>query len=146
MSDWGLPWFVAILLGLGMGVLIGAWQGWWVAYVGIPGFIVTLAGYMIFRGVNQLIGKSLTVATPPGFNTIGDGFLPEVGPNTGYNNLTVLLGVLICAVIVTGGLRTRVAQRKIGVELEAPLVLGLRLGAICLAIMVIALLLSLIHI
>ena len=142
MSDWGLPWFVAILLGLGMGVLIGAWQGWWVAYVGIPGFIVTLAGYMIFRGVNQLIGKSLTVATPPGFNTIGDGFLPEVGPNTGYNNLTVLLGVLICAVIVTGGLRTRVAQRKIGVELEAPLVLGLRLGAICLALMVIALLMA----
>ena len=142
MSEWGLPWFAAILLGLALGVLIGAWQGIWVAYVGIPGFIVTLAGYMIFRGVNQLIGRSLTVATPPSFNTIGDGYLPEVGPNTGYNNLTVLLGLVICAVIIVGTLRTRAAQRKIGAESEPILVTAIRMGLIAAVIMIVALLMA----
>ena len=44
--------------------LIGAWQGAWVAYVGIPGFITTLAGMMLFRGANQYIGKSNTIPVP----------------------------------------------------------------------------------
>src|ERR1700710_2421353 len=44
MASWHFPWPVAILLGLAMGAIIGAWQGWWVAYVGVPAFIVTLAG------------------------------------------------------------------------------------------------------
>ncbi|MBM7331875.1 sugar ABC transporter permease, partial [Agrobacterium sp. S2] len=43
-----------------------AWQGFWVAYVGIPGFITTLAGMMFFRGANQYIGKSNTVPVPQG--------------------------------------------------------------------------------
>src|SRR5688572_21913654 len=44
METWGLPWPAAILLGLALGILVGMWQGYWVAYVGIPAFIVTLAG------------------------------------------------------------------------------------------------------
>ncbi|MBW3085811.1 Xylose transport system permease protein XylH [Austwickia sp. TVS 96-490-7B] len=142
MSDWGMPWYVAILLGLLLGVLIGAWQGWWVAYVGVPGFIVTLAGYMIFRGANQMIGKSLTVATPKEFNFIGDGYLPEVGPNTGFNNLTVLLGIIVCAVIVSGVLRTRSAQRKIGADMESVAIVAVRTVLICVAIMAVMLLMA----
>ncbi len=46
--------------------LIGAWQGFWVAYVGIPAFIVTLAGMLIFRGANQFVGKSNTIPVPDG--------------------------------------------------------------------------------
>ena len=37
IRDWGLPWYIGVLMGLGLGVLIGTWQGFWVAYVGIPG-------------------------------------------------------------------------------------------------------------
>src|SRR6187402_3850712 len=44
IRDWGIPWYLGILMGLGLGILIGAWQGFWVAYVGIPAFIVTLSG------------------------------------------------------------------------------------------------------
>ena len=65
------------------------------AYVGIPAFIVTLAGMLIFRGANQFVGKSNTVPVPTDFQFIGAGYLPEVGPNTGYNNLTLLLGLLV---------------------------------------------------
>ena len=93
MRDWNVPWPLAILLGLFVGMLIGAWQGVWVAYVGVPAFIVTLAGMLIFRGGNQVIGNANTVPVPEGFTSIGSGYLPEVGPDTGYNNLTLLLGL-----------------------------------------------------
>ena len=69
MADWNLPWPLAILLGLGVGVLVGAWQGFWVAYVGVPAFIVTLAGMLFFRGANQWVGD---VADHPGARRLPD--------------------------------------------------------------------------
>ena len=48
--QWGWPWWAAIPACLLVGALVGAWQGYWIAYVGIPAFIVTLAGMLIFRG------------------------------------------------------------------------------------------------
>ncbi|GAA4557786.1 multiple monosaccharide ABC transporter permease [Planotetraspora kaengkrachanensis] len=110
MQDYSIPWFLAIIIGLGVGALIGAWQGFWVAYVGVPAFIVTLAGMMLFRGGNQYIGNADTIPVPEGFRNIGAGFLPEVGPNTGYNNLTLLLGLVLCVAVVIRewrGRRTR---------------------------------------
>jgi putative multiple sugar transport system permease protein len=100
MQSWHFPWPLAILLGLFVGVLIGAWQGFWVAYIGVPAFIVTLAGMLIFRGGNQVIGNANTVPVPQGFTTIGAGYLPEVGPNSGYNNLTLLLGLIVAVAVV----------------------------------------------
>lgn len=114
MRDWGLPWYGGILLGLLIGAAIGAWQGMWVAYVGIPAFIVTLAGMLIFRGANQWVGKSNTVPVSSDFQFIGAGYLPEVGPNTGFNNLTLLLGLLLAAVVVVGEIRRRAKTAKIG--------------------------------
>jgi putative multiple sugar transport system permease protein len=92
MRDWGLSWYMGILAGLVLGAVIGAWQGFWVAYVGIPAFIVTLAGMLLFRGANQFVGKSNTVPVPGDFKYIGAGYLPEAGPDTGYNNPTLLIG------------------------------------------------------
>ncbi len=135
ITDWGLPWPMAILLGIGVGALCGAWQGLWVAYVGIPAFIVTLAGMLIFRGLNQWIGKSNTVPVPEGFQVIGAGSLPEFGPATGYNNLTVLLGLAGCAAIVFGALRSRAKLKKIGADVEESWVMWTRLGLISLVIM-----------
>ncbi|MCU1514753.1 MAG: araH, partial [Microbacteriaceae bacterium] len=53
MVSWHFPPLLAFVLGLVVGAVIGAWQGWWVAYIGVPAFIVTLAGMLIFRGANQ---------------------------------------------------------------------------------------------
>ncbi|MBE1490544.1 multiple monosaccharide ABC transporter permease [Plantactinospora soyae] len=117
MQDWNVPWFVAILIGLGVGALIGAWQGFWVAYVGVPAFIVTLAGMMLFRGGNQYIGNADTIPVPEGFKVIGAGFLPEVGPDTGYNNLTLLLGLLVCVAVVAREWKARKTRREMDAEL-----------------------------
>jgi len=114
MQSWHFPWPLAILLGLVVGALIGVWQGFWVAYIGVPAFIVTLAGMLIFRGGNQLIGNANTVPVPQGFTVIGAGYLPEFGPNTGYNNATLLLGLIVAIAVVLKEWRARRVQESMG--------------------------------
>ncbi|WP_434991947.1 multiple monosaccharide ABC transporter permease [Arthrobacter sp. Ld5] len=116
MRDWGIPWYLGVLLGLALGALIGMWQGFWVAYVGIPAFIVTLAGMLIFRGANQSVGNSLTVPVPEGFRYLGAGYLPEVGPNIGYNNLSLLLGLALVGFVIYNEFRGRRKLEKINAE------------------------------
>ncbi|SDS80234.1 multiple monosaccharide ABC transporter permease [Actinoplanes derwentensis] len=131
ITEHGVPWPAGIVLGLVVGALIGAWQGFWVAYIGVPAFIVTLAGMLLFRGGNQYIGNADTVPVPEGFRVIGAGYLPEAGPETGYNNLTLLLGLLLCLAVIWREWRSRrVRQQMEGAE-PAPLwVSGLRLAVL----------------
>ncbi|MEV8504694.1 multiple monosaccharide ABC transporter permease [Actinoplanes sp. NPDC051475] len=116
MADWSLPWPLAILFGLAIGAVIGAWQGFWVAYIGVPAFIVTLAGMLLFRGANQFVGNADTIPVPKGFQKIGAGFLPEIGPDTGYNNLTLLLGLAACAAVVWREMQTRHTRKEMNAE------------------------------
>ncbi|MGW3356928.1 multiple monosaccharide ABC transporter permease [Streptomyces bungoensis] len=137
MQEHSLPWPLGIALGLLVGALIGAWQGFWVAYVGVPAFIVTLAGMMLFRGGNQYIGNADTVPVPEGFRRIGAGYLPEVGPDTGYNNLTLLLGLAACAGMVWREWRARQTRREMNADVAPIWVTVIRL-AVMLAVIVFA--------
>ncbi|RAX47417.1 sugar ABC transporter permease [Arthrobacter sp. AQ5-06] len=135
MREWHIPWFLAILLGLGLGALIGAWQGMWTAYVGIPAFIVTLAGMLIFRGAQQFVGQSNSIPVPREFQYIGAGYLPEIGPATGYNNLTLLLGLAGVAFVIYSEVRRRRTAKALGAEVSETWVSVLRLVLICAAIL-----------
>ncbi|RNM11189.1 multiple monosaccharide ABC transporter permease [Nocardioides pocheonensis] len=113
MTKWDLPWFVAVVLCLGLGALIGAWHGFWVAYVGIPAFIVTLASMLIFRGLTLTVLNGETVANlPPQFEGMGNGFLPEIGPDTGLHNLTMLIGAAMSAFVVWIEFRRRASATR----------------------------------
>lgn len=83
---WGLPWWLAIILSLAIGGLVGAWQGFWIAYVGIPAFIVTLAGMLIFRGLALItLGNSNIGSFPTEYRALGNGFINfpiETGPRS----------------------------------------------------------------
>ncbi|KUN35357.1 sugar ABC transporter permease [Streptomyces longwoodensis] len=127
MQEHDVPWPLGILLGLLVGAAIGAWQGFWVAYIGVPAFIVTLAGMLLFRGGNQYIGNADTVPVPEGFRKIGAGFLPEVGPDTGYNNLTLLLGVAACAGVVWREWKARRTRLEMKADTAPLWVAGVRL-------------------
>jgi putative multiple sugar transport system permease protein len=131
---WNFPWWVGILFGLLIGILIGAWQGSWLAFVGVPGFITTLAGQMLFRGLDQFIGKASAVPAPPEIEFIGGGYLPEWGPNTYMNNSTLVLGVFAIALIVVMEFRRRARVVKAG-GTPAPLWVAI----VRLAVMAIAL-------
>lgn len=117
MHDYNLPWYLAILLGLAVGILIGFWHGFWVAFIGVPAFIVTLAGMLLFRGLNQFVGDSTTVPVPDAFRKIGAGYLPEWGPDTGYNNFTLILGVAAALVLIYREIRLRRTQKAMHAEM-----------------------------
>ncbi|WP_127359785.1 multiple monosaccharide ABC transporter permease [Actinacidiphila soli] len=91
-------WPLACVVALLIGALAGAWQGFWIAYIGVPSFIVTLAGMLVFRGATEILLKGQSLAPfPDGFIKISSGFLPAVGPHTNYHNLTLLLGLALLA-------------------------------------------------
>ena len=117
MTKYDVPWFLAVLICLALGALIGAWHGFWVAYVGIPAFIVTLASMLLFRGLTLVVLEGATVGgLPENFKKIGNGFLPEVGPDTDLHNLTMLLGILVVAVMVLLDFRKRAASKRYNFE------------------------------
>ena len=62
MENLGVNPIVATLIMLVIGTLIGAWQGFWIAYVRVPPFIVTLAGMLVFRGLSNVVLNGQTVS------------------------------------------------------------------------------------
>ncbi len=104
--QFNLPWFIAILIALVIGMIAGAWQGFFLSRLGIPGFITTLGGMMIFRGGVIWISNSISVPVPSELKWFGAGYLPEWGPAfTGMNNSTLLLGIIAIAVYVTAQIK-----------------------------------------
>jgi len=117
MTDWDLPWWLAVAACLVLGGLIGAWHGFWVAYVGIPAFIVTLSSMLLFRGLTLVVLEGRTVGgLPEPFEKMGNGFLPEIGPDTGLHNLTLLLAAALSAAVVWIELRRRASAARYDVE------------------------------
>jgi putative multiple sugar transport system permease protein len=108
-----LPWWAAIILGLLLGFIIGAWQGFFLAKLGIPGFITTLGGMMLFRGLQTYIGNSQSIPTPSQFWYLGGGSLPDWGPDFGINNSTLLLGIIAAVWLWWSELRKRAKRAKI---------------------------------
>jgi len=117
MTKWDMPWPIAVILCLLLGAAIGAWHGFWVAYVGIPAFIVTLASMLLFRGLTLVVLDGATVGNlPGGFESMGNGFLPEVGPDTGLANLTLVIAFLLAAFLVFLEFRKRSSALRYNFE------------------------------
>lgn len=116
---WGLPWWLAILLSLLIGALVGAWQGFWIAFVGIPAFIVTLAGMLIFRGLALVVlGNKNIGSFPTEYRAIGNGFLTDVFGSFELDPLTLGVGALAFIALVVQQLRSRRGRIQYGQEVE----------------------------
>jgi putative multiple sugar transport system permease protein len=112
--NFNLPWWLAVLATLILGVAIGSWHGLWLSRLGIPGFITTLGGMMIFRGGVIWISRSISVPAPRELRIFGAGHLPEWGPAfTGMNNSTLLLGIIAVVVFAIIQLRRRANSAKL---------------------------------
>lgn len=119
MERQGMNWMLAIGLSLVVGLLVGVWQGFWVAYVGIPGFITTLAGMLIFRGLaTVIVGESVPI-TSNDFRGIARNYLPNIlgfwGP---FDALTLVVGVLCIAGYAWSQLSKRKRVEKVGLVAE----------------------------
>ncbi|MGO2542034.1 multiple monosaccharide ABC transporter permease [Specibacter sp. AOP5-B1-6] len=118
ITQWHMPWWLAIIACLVLGALVGAWQGFWIAYFGIPSFIVTLAGMLTFRGLAQIALQNQQISPfPDEFRALGSGFLPDLGGGTSFlEPLTVILGVLAALAFVISGIKQRANRKKYNLE------------------------------
>jgi putative multiple sugar transport system permease protein len=132
--DLGFPWWAALIAGLVVGILIGCWHGFWLAKIGIPGFITTLAGMMIFRGGVIWISGSISVPVPQELSVLGSGYLPEWGPAFTYmNNSTLLLGIIAIALYAWSQISTyrkRVADGETELNFTAVIIRVVLVGAV----------------
>lgn len=109
----GVPVLPAILISLAVGVLIGLWQGFWIAYVGVPAFIATLAGMLIFRGLTMVILQGTSLAPmPSGFTFIAAGFIPDIVNIPGINLLAVIAGIGASVFYIFGEVKNRLSKKK----------------------------------
>jgi len=123
ISDAGFPWWVAIITSLAVGALVGAWQGFWIAFVGIPAFIVTLAGMLIFRGLALVVlGNQNIGSFPAEYRALGNGFLSFLeipyGVRGHIDLITLAAGVIAIIGIIVQQLRTRQGRLSYAQEVE----------------------------
>src|SRR6201987_4562279 len=119
MVRYGVHFIPATIICLALGALIGAAQGYWVAYFRIPSFIVTLAGMLVFKGLALAVlqGQSLG-PFPSTFQKLSSGFIPELFPISGLYPPSLLLGVVPARVLIYVGARPRAGRASHGVEVE----------------------------
>ena len=160
MTSLQLDPILAVILTLLLGAAIGVWQGFWIAYLGVPSFIVTLAGMLLFRGLTLwMLGGQPIGPFDESFRAIASGFLPEVigtlpdpfGPKEivlgpiplpfggGELHLTTLaLGALACVAVALLGLRSRREQIRYGFQVSPTSLFVLRNVLITVGIMFLA--------
>ncbi|MGW2613874.1 multiple monosaccharide ABC transporter permease [Streptomyces sp. NPDC001500] len=138
-----VSWPVALVLCLLVGAVAGSVQGFLIAYLGIPSFIVTLAGMLLFRGLTEILLKGQTLGPfPDGLQKMGNGFLPEVGPHTNYHNITLLLGFALLAFVILQEVRDRKRQQEFSLDVVPRNLFLLKLVAIAAAVLAVTLLLA----
>lgn len=122
MENMHLPDGIAIILALLVGALIGAWQAFWIAYVRIPPFIVTLAGMLMFRGLSNVVlaGKTLPIKSETFVKLFGGGancYIPDfLGGGEGLNRVALAAGVLASVIFVVLTMRSYLNRKKNGYD------------------------------
>lgn len=124
----GMPWWVGALAAIVLGLLIGAWQGFWVAYVGIPGFIVTLAGMLLFRGLTFQVLENVSLSPfPKPYYNIANGFFNGLLGGNGYDVFTLVVFGIGVAGFAYQQFRSRKARIAYNQAVES---MGLFIGKI----------------
>jgi putative multiple sugar transport system permease protein len=116
----GFPYWVGIVAALAVGIAVGAWHGFWVAYVGIPAFIVTLAGMLLFRGLTLQVLDNISLSPfPREYSRIATGFLNGLIGGDGYDAFTLLIGAIAVAGYAVSSWRARMARVRYEQPIES---------------------------
>ena len=113
MVNYEIPIFVTVPVCLAVGALIGAAQGYWIAYWRIPSFVVTLAGMLVFRGLTLALLEGQSVGPfPKSFQAFSSGFIPDPFGGADLKILSLLLGIAVGGGMIFFGLRARSKQAR----------------------------------
>jgi D-xylose transport system permease protein len=112
----GTSWIISIALGLAAGIAVGLFQGWWVAYRGIPALIVTLAGFLMYRGAAFLVAEGQTIAPlDVTYQRLGGGAAGSIGPTASW-----IVAAIGCAWLIYQVWYTRSELARYGAD-QAPM-------------------------
>ncbi len=119
-----LNMWLAVLVMLLVGLAIGAWQAFWIAYIKVPPFITTLAGMLIFRGLSNVVlqGKTMSVTNAKFVQIFGGGancYVPDFFGGTSINLFCLVVGILACALYLFFTLRNYNSRKRAGLESDA---------------------------
>ena len=112
LSSWHLPVYIVIPLALVLGTLAGCVTAFLVANLGIPAFVATLGGWLVYRGLLLLIlaGTGTIIIADKAFNAIGNEFIPDIpgiGFLPGVHKLTLILGLAAIILYIIGQINSR---------------------------------------
>jgi D-xylose transport system permease protein len=127
-AGWGWP--LSLAIGIAAGVAVGAFQGWWVAYRQVPAFVVTLAGYLMYRGAAFLVADGQTIAPlHPTYQLLGGGLSGSIGVAASW-----ALAALACAAVAWQRWQARSMRTRYEAAQPPPWADALRVALQCGAI------------
>lgn len=119
MITFGINPYLSLLAMAIIGILAGAWQGFWIAYVRIPPFIVTLAGMLMFRGLSNVVLQGMTLSPiPDPFLSLFNSYVPDIFGMEGFNLTCFLIGVIACLVFIVLELLSRRRRQQKGYHVD----------------------------
>ena len=119
------------------GILIGIWQGFLIAYVRVPPFIVTLAGMLIFRGATNMVLGGLTVSVPDSYTDFFNTWIPDFFGGEDFNITAILIGVIVVALFLVLSVISRTKRSKKGYEVGS--LVGFIVKTVLISLVVLAL-------
>ena len=117
----GTNMVLAVLVMLIIGLLVGMFQGFWIAYIKVPPFIATLAGMYAFRGLSNVVlqGFAVSVNNTAFLNVFGGGadcYIPDFLGGENLNLTCMAAGIVIAVIYILLTIRTRISRKKKGYE------------------------------
>ena len=122
----GVPVILAVLVMLAVGMLIGMFQGFWIAWVSVPPFIATLAGMYAFRGLSNVVLQGYTVGinNEAFLNTFGGGancYIPDFVGGGSLNFTCMIAGIIVTAIYVLLTVRGWISRKRKGISSQVEL-------------------------
>ena len=131
--------YISIVICLAIGILVGMWHGFWIAYVKIPPFIVTLTGMLIFKGLNLIILGAMTLSPyPDSFLVLSTKSFPSIGKFQGLDLTSMLTGIAVVIIFAVATTFSRIRKAKKGYENDSIVSFLLKLILMAAAVIFIA--------
>jgi len=139
LLDKGMNVWLAVIIMLLVGAVVGVWQGFWIAYVKVPPFIATLAGMYAFRGLANRIMEGLTygIRNETFLKVFGGGadcYIPDIFGGGKVNMLCLIVGILIAVAYAVVVVFSRISNKKNGYEVDPVASASVKTVIICAVI------------
>jgi putative multiple sugar transport system permease protein len=129
----GINVYMVIMICLFVGIAIGAWQAFLIAYIRVPPFVTTLAGMLIFRGIALLILGAQSISPfPDNYRSLFNSFIPGAGSEAAFiQSLSLILAIIICVGFIGIQIFSRLSKERKGYTVESLISMIVRIVIIC---------------